>query len=69
MEDSLKQKTFTCLRCGKRFKGRMDRCPRCGQLIVYEYEGRFYNAIGDELILSPDKKRIVKVLPNRRRPR
>ena len=64
----LKQKTFTCLRCGKKFVGRQDRCPRCGQLIVFEQKGKFYNAIGDELLLDKEKKHIVKVIPNKKRP-
>ena len=69
MKDDLKQKIYTCLRCGKRFRGRQDRCPRCGQLFVFEKEGKFYNALGDELILSRDKKHIVKVVPNKNRPK
>ena len=68
-DDALEQKIYTCVRCGKRFRGRQDRCPRCGQLIVYEKDGRFFNALGDELVLSRDKRHIVKVIPNENHPR
>ncbi|MBR1846694.1 MAG: hypothetical protein IJ787_03165 [Bacilli bacterium] len=55
-------KTFACPRCGKRFQGRFDRCPRCAQLLVYEKNGEFFDAEGDRLIIR--KKRIKKVIPN-----
>ena len=69
MERPLKQKIFTCPRCGKRFAGRQDRCPRCGQLIVYELDGKFYNALGDQLLLAADGKHIEKTIRNRKRPK
>lgn len=69
MEKPLKQKTFTCTRCGKKFVGWQDRCPRCGQLFVFEKGGKYHNALGDELVLSKDKKHIVKTIPNKKRPK
>ncbi len=47
-------KTYFCPRCGKRFQGRLDRCPRCAQLIVYEVKGKYFNALGDELTIDKE---------------
>lgn len=68
MTKPLKQKTYVCTRCGKRFLGRQDFCPRCGQPFVYEKGGVLYNTLGDKVILSPDKKRIIIVETNKKRP-
>ena len=69
MDKPLEQTIYTCLRCGKRFRGRQDRCPRCGQLMVFERKGKYYNALGDELVLTRDKKLIAKVIRNKKRPK
>ncbi|MBQ7244517.1 MAG: hypothetical protein IJS52_10020 [Bacilli bacterium] len=60
-------KTYACRRCGKKFAGRLDRCPRCGQRIVYCINGKYYDCVGNELILK--KNRIVGVVPNPHGPR
>lgn len=67
--EGLKQNLFVCHRCGKRFRGRQDYCPRCGQPFVYEIDGLLYNSIGDQVELSPDKKRIILKERNKKRPR
>ncbi|MCR5348716.1 MAG: hypothetical protein K6E59_03830 [Bacilli bacterium] len=59
-------KKYVCTRCGKKFVGRHDRCPRCGLLFAYEREGKYYNAMGDELIIKDG--RIQKIIPNPLRP-
>ncbi len=69
MEKEPKLKTYTCPRCGKRFLGRSDRCPRCGQLIVYLTDGKYYNSLGDELILTRNKRFIRKIIRNKNRPK
>ena len=55
-------KTYTCTRCGKRFLGRHDRCPRCGQLFVYLKGGKYFNSRGQEVLLTKEGKigKIVK---------
>ena len=57
-------KTYVCHRCGKKYEGRRDRCPRCGQLFVYARGGRFYDALGNEVILKPDGEHILKYVNN-----
>ena len=57
-----KMKTYVCTRCGKSFQGRHERCPRCGQLFVYERGGKHYDAEGNIVILSTDG-RFVKRIP------
>lgn len=58
-------KTYVCRRCGKKFEGRHEYCPRCGQHFVYQREGKLYDAYGSEVLL--DKKghiRKTKLNPN-----
>ena len=61
-------KTYVCGRCGKRFEGRQDRCPRCGQVHVYLIRGKLYNSLGDEVVLDKDNH-IERISPNPRGPR
>lgn len=60
-------KTYTCTLCGKKFEGRLDRCPRCGKRLVYSVGDKHFNAEGDELVIK--NKHIVKIIPNPRGPR
>ena len=55
-------KTYYCMRCGKKFPGRLDTCPRCGALHVYEVDGKYYTATGDEVILDRQGC-IKKIIP------
>ncbi|MBO5529508.1 MAG: hypothetical protein J6A47_09430 [Bacilli bacterium] len=56
-------KQYQCMRCGKKYLGRLDYCPRCGQRHIYQVGDKYYNAVGDELILNR-KGDIVDTIPN-----
>ena len=64
----LKQKTYTCTRCGKRFVGRQSNCPRCAQPFVYRQGGKLFNPMGDEVALTQDRKHLVVIKKNGKRP-
>ncbi len=61
-------KIYYCLRCGKKFEGRMDRCPRCAQRLVYERKGKYYDAMGNLLTLDKDGKKATIAEPNPKAP-
>lgn len=60
-------KRYVCPRCGAKFDGRLDRCPRCAQRIVYQKDDKYFDALGNELILR--RNHIVRIIPNEKGPR
>ena len=63
-------KDYVCTRCGKKFQGRNNRCPRCGQLFVYQRGEKYFDALGNEVVLDSHghiRKRIKNPLaPNKK---
>ena len=62
-------KTYVCHRCGQTFEGRLERCPRCAQLFVYERNGVYYDALGNVAIVSKRTGHIKKIIRNKKLPR
>ena len=54
-------KTYVCHRCGRKFEGRLDRCPHCGQLFVYLRGGSYFTADGRAVTLDKDLRHITKI--------
>lgn len=62
-------KTYYCPRCGKKFQGRADRCPRCAQRLVYQRHGKYYDALGNLLELDKEGKKATLAKPNPKAPK
>lgn len=61
-------KTYACHRCGKKFEGRLDYCPRCGQHFVYQRKGEYFDALGNKVLLGKDGH-IKKTIRNPKSPK
>ncbi len=64
----MKMKTYVCRRCGTKFEGRLDYCPRCDQHFVYKRKDGLYDALGRKVELDKHNH-IRKIYPNNKLPK
>ena len=61
-------KNYVCKRCGLKFEGRYDYCPKCGQHFVYKRGEEYFDALGTKVTLNK-KGHIKKFFKNKNAPK